>query len=101
MEKKSDIAEFYYYEKFLLNEIQDLLDFLNAEQTQHGRIIEIDAEETRDKHRIFILRRLKFNNSKQTFPVKNICHKKLSHHLKINDCDYALMFDLPIKKRKN
>jgi hypothetical protein len=100
-EEKSPISEYHYFEKFVLTEVDTLINFLNAEQTQHGRIIEIDAEEIRDPYRIFILRRLKFNASKPSFNVQKICNKKVTHHLKINDCDYALIFDLPTQKRKN
>lgn len=98
-EQKSPISEYYYFEKFVLTEIQCLLDFLNNEQSQHGRIIEIDAEEIHDQYRIIILQRIKFDKSKQTFKVLKICNKKVSHHLKMNDCDYALVFALPDKKK--
>lgn len=86
--------EFHYYEKFLLNEVSTLIEFLNKEQLQHGRITEMDAEETRDSYKIFILRRLKFDKSKKLVNVKNICSQKVPYHLKINDCEYALNFDL-------
>jgi hypothetical protein len=101
MNNESKISEFYYYESFRLGNIQDLLDFLNNEQSQHGRIIEMDGEETRDTYRFFIIRRIKFDASKKIFNVLNVCNKKITHHLKINDCEYALLFDLPTTKRKN
>jgi hypothetical protein len=101
MNNESKISEFYYYESFRLSDLQDLLDFLNNEQSQHGRIIEMDAEKAHDEYRIFIVRRIKFDASKKSFNVLNICNKKIAHHLKINDCEYALLFDLPTTKRKN
>ena len=87
--------EFHYFEQFQLNEIKPFIDYLNNEQSQHGRIIEIDTDEIQ---KVLILRRIKFDSLKQVFPVKNICNKKVSHHLKIADCEYALNFDLSIKK---
>lgn len=89
------ITEFHYFEKFLLSEIQTLIDYLNDEQLQYGLIIEIEAD---DEPRIFILRRLKFDKSKRLLRVKNICHQMLAHHLKIGGCGYALNFDLPKSK---
>lgn len=99
MDSKTKVSEFYYYESFRLNNPQDLLDFLNNEQYQHGRIIEMDADESRDTYKIFIVRRIKFDNSKKIFKVFNICNKKIAHHLKINDCEYALLFDLQAKRQ--
>ena len=101
MNIESKISEFYYYESFRLSDLQDLLDFLNNEQSKHGRIIEMDGEEARDTYRFFIIRRIKFDASKKIFNVLNVCNKKIAHHLKINDCEYALLFDLPTTKRKN
>lgn len=98
--KSNPISEFHYFEKFLMNDLQDLLNFINKEQSMHGRIIEIDAEETHNNHKIFIIRRMKFDSSKQHFHVLNVCNKKIPNHLKMNDCDYALLFDLS-KKMKN
>lgn len=100
-EEKSSISEYHYFEKFTFTEIDTLLKFLNDEQSKHGRIIEIDAQEIRNPYRLFILTRIKFNSSKQMFNVLKICNKKVSNHLKINDCDYALIFDLPNKKNIN
>ncbi len=89
------LIEFHYFEQFQLTEIKTFIDYLNNEQNQHGRIIEIDADEIQ---KVLILRRIKFDNSKQVFRVKNVCNKKVSHHLKIADCDYALNFDLAKKE---
>lgn len=88
------ISEFYYYETFEFDEIQDAVRYLNDEQKKHGRIIEIDAEEIQLQKKIFVIRRIKFDNSKQSFNILHICHKKLMFHLKINDCDFGLFFDL-------
>jgi len=98
--EEKHISEFHYFERFYMNDLKDLLAYLNNEQSMYGRIIEMDAEETRDEYRIFIIRRIKFDNSKESFKVLNLCHKKVNHHLKINDCDFALLFDLS-KKHKN
>ncbi len=95
---QNHIMEYNYFERFQMNDLKEMIQFLNSEQLQHGRIIEMEAEETREQYRIFIIWRIKFDKSKKMYSVLNLCSNKVPHHLKINGCDFALLFDLPKKK---
>jgi hypothetical protein len=86
------MTEYNYHDFFTLQEPQEIINFLNYEQSLFGRITYIEADDVFHGAKGIVITKIKYDKTLKLYNVKNICHKSIACHIKFIGCELALIF---------